>query len=74
MAAPADLWTAGVTLDDLLTDEGDLDPDKLDAAVSTVLAERPHWGKPTTPSFDGGIRTSAPTGNTWGDLLRTGRT
>jgi hypothetical protein len=56
-----DLWTAGVTLDDLRNEEGALDPEKVNAARDRVLEEHPHWRRPA-PDFDSGARESAPAG------------
>ncbi|MBM7807657.1 hypothetical protein JOD57_003494 [Geodermatophilus bullaregiensis] len=48
LLSPADLWVAGAKLEDLLADDGTVDPAKVDAAVDTVLEARPHW-KPQGP-------------------------
>lgn len=50
LADPADLWAAGVTLDDLRGDDGDLDPAKIDAALDEVLAAHPHWYRDRKPT------------------------
>lgn len=50
LAAPADLWTTGVTLDQLLGEDGNLDGAKLTETLDGVLAGRPHWAKPSRPS------------------------
>ena len=46
MADAADLWTGGVTVDDVLDDQGDIDDDKVHAAVDGLLEQRPHWAAP----------------------------
>jgi hypothetical protein len=45
LADSADLWQAGVKLEDLLDDEHGIDAAKLDAAVAHVIAEHPTWAK-----------------------------
>jgi len=69
LARGDDLWTAGVALDELLTDEGTIDPDKVHAARDRVLKERPHWASPA-PNFDGGARQSVPSAPDFADTLR----
>lgn len=44
LANAPDLWLAGVKHEDLLAEDGTVDPAKVRAAVEGVLAERPHWG------------------------------
>jgi len=51
----ADLWLAGVRLDDLLDDAGRVDPDEGTAAVTHATEDGPHWRRPA-PSYDGGAR------------------
>ncbi len=71
MTTPADLWLTGTELAGLLDDDGDVDAAKVKAAVGTVLEERPGWRLTSVPSFDGGIRTPAPTGGAdWQAVLR----
>ncbi len=41
----ADLFRAEVELDTLLTDEGDVDPQKVSAAAADVVDRQPHWAK-----------------------------
>lgn len=48
LSAP-DLWTTGVKVGDLLTEDGRPDPAKVLAAVKQVLAERPHWSGRKSP-------------------------
>jgi hypothetical protein len=55
LARGDDLWTAGVALEELLTDEGAIDPEKVAAARDRVLEQRPHW-RQREPSWDGGVR------------------
>lgn len=52
LAHPSDLFTlSGNTPADYLTDDGDVDPDKVAADVAAVIAERPGLGK-HAPAFD----------------------
>jgi hypothetical protein len=74
LAAPADLWLAGLELADLLTDDGDVDEAKVREAAARVLMDRPTWKRPEPPpAFDGGVRQSAPTQAGWQDVLLGGR-
>lgn len=73
LAHPSDLFTlSGNEPADYLTDDGDVDADKVAADVAAVLAERPGLGK-NSPAFDpsqgtGGGRKPKPVA-TWGALL-----
>lgn len=76
LAAPGDLWLAGVQLPDLLDEGGQVDQDKVREAVAGILAERPHWRTVPRPvSFDGGPRPAVPaeSGEGWSELLGQGR-
>lgn len=44
LGVAADLWVAGVKLEDLLAEDGTVDADKVSAAVTAVLADHPNWG------------------------------
>jgi hypothetical protein len=59
LASGSDLWTGGVSVEELRAEDGSLDPAKLSAARDRVLAERPHWGS-RADDYDGGARQSAP--------------
>jgi hypothetical protein len=52
LADPADLWRDGLTLDELLDDDGSIDDTKLADAVAAVLAAHPSWAKPTRKPVD----------------------
>ncbi|NKY57229.1 hypothetical protein [Nocardia flavorosea] len=52
LADPTDMWAGGVRLDDLRGEDGQIDPEKVAAAVSTLTEQRPHWRRPTTPRPD----------------------
>ncbi|MEO3757068.1 hypothetical protein ABGB19_02095 [Mycobacterium sp. B14F4] len=43
LADPRDIWAGGVTLPECLTDDGDLDPERVTAAVAKVVDAHPHW-------------------------------
>jgi hypothetical protein len=45
MARGADLWAAGVNLDELVGDDGRVDPAAVNAATRQVLTDHPHWGQ-----------------------------
>jgi hypothetical protein len=73
LSAPADLLTlGGVTLDDLLDDNGDVDPEKVEEAARSVLGTRPGLGKldratDPTQGHGNGIPVKVPT---FVDLIR----
>jgi hypothetical protein len=64
LADPADLWRE-TELADLLDDDGNIDPAKLNTRVDTLLEEHPHWGAEPqrTPKPPRGFQSgaSAPT-------------
>ncbi len=71
LATPTDLWMTGAVLGDLLDDDGNVDQAKVTDAVKAVLTDRPGWRRQSAPSFDGGVRATAPDlGPTWHDALR----
>jgi hypothetical protein len=43
---PADLWLAGVNVDDLRGEDGEIDTEKVDAAIVATLEAHPHWAAP----------------------------
>ena len=43
LASAADVWLDGLTVEALLNDDGDLDPEKLEAHLDALLEARPHW-------------------------------
>jgi hypothetical protein len=47
LADPTDLWRDGVTLADLLDDEGIIDPTLVEERVAQVLSAHPHWKRPS---------------------------
>lgn len=69
LADPADLWR-DANLEDMLDDDGNIDTAKVDAHISTLLEEHPHWAadKPKTPSGalkSGAMAPSAPRRDPW---------
>lgn len=70
---PADLWTAGVDLAELLNEDGDVDPERVAEAVAALADSKPYMLKPPRGSnFGQGNRTPVDlgSGTTWGSLLR----
>lgn len=59
LADPDDLWHAA-DLASLRTDDGDLDPDKVDAAVDELVRAKPHYRKPAPNLMQGPRGGSAP--------------
>ena len=45
MADATDLWASGVTVSDVLGDDGLIDPAKLDAAITELLDRKAHLGR-----------------------------
>lgn len=81
LARPDDLLLA-VNLDDLRADDGLLDADKAQAAITKVLEDRPHWRKPEPPPVEAapghpdvhaGPRPPEPTPLSFGQALRGAR-
>ena len=70
LATPTDLWLTGTALPDLVADNGNVDPAKVNDTTKQILTDRPGWRRQSA-SFDGGVRATAPnTGPTWHDALR----
>lgn len=44
LGAGSDLWVAGVKVEELLAEDGTVDPTKVSAAVAQVLTDHPNWG------------------------------
>ncbi len=66
----SDLWRV-TDLADVLGDDGELDPAKVNAAVDKLLEDKPHYGAPQTSlDLDLGAR-GAPVkaGSTWSDVI-----
>ena len=69
LADPADLWLT-VKLDDLLAEDGAIDPEKVKAKLDQVLAEHPAWKDKTHPGLGGGARGTQPTAPSFGEALK----
>ena len=67
LADGADLWAAGVQLDDLLGDDGRLSEAKVNEAVARVLNRRPHWqaSRYRGPLSSGASNQSEPRTSSW---------
>ena len=50
LADPQDLWRDGAQLADVLDDSGQIDADKLDGLIGTVLEAHKHWARTTSPA------------------------
>lgn len=72
MVRPAALWAAGTTVADVTTDTGDIDPDKLAAAVGVATESLGLTPKPRAPKPDPsqGSTTAARSPARWADALR----
>lgn len=74
MSQPSDLFSlSGNSVTDYLTDDGEVDADKVAADVAALLAERPGLRKqspPLDPSQGSGGQPSAKREPTWGALLK----
>lgn len=70
MQSGADLWAAGIELEELLADDGTVDEARVRDAVAQVTADRPHWRR-KSPDLDAGARTpAASSGFDFGAALR----
>jgi len=72
---PGDLFTFGTTLGDVLGDDGAVDAEKVTAATTALLAQRPGLAKsPPRPPVDtgGGYRGGTPSGASWSDVITRG--
>lgn len=56
-ADPADIWRDGATLESLLTDDGNIDPMKVNTLATGLLETHRHWGITKTDSR--GLRSGA---------------
>ncbi len=72
MSSGSDLWTGGVSLADVLAEDGRVDQDKALAAMDRVLQERPHWAKPVGDVGLGPRPDSGRSGPSFADVLRQG--
>ena len=62
LAVPGDLWTLGVSLDELRDPEGIIDPERAAERVSALLAERPRLARerPSPGDLGAGVRGPGP--------------
>lgn len=74
-ADPADFWST-TKLPDLLNESGNVDNDKLDAAIDAALEAKPHWKRPapatestSTVRSNDRVGEGAPS-RTWSDVLQ----
>ncbi len=74
MSSGSDLWTGGVSLTDVLAEDGRVDQDKALAAMERVLQERPHWAKPVGDIGLGARTDSGSSGPSFADVLRRATT
>ncbi|MFH5821730.1 hypothetical protein [Georgenia sp. AZ-5] len=72
LAAPGDLWTVGgVKLEDVLGDDGEVDPTKVDEAVAGIIAVRPGLRRTRWPDTGQTHRGEPPAQSVgWDDVLR----
>lgn len=70
LADPADLWRAEVELDSLITEDGSLDAEKVEAAVELLVKDRPHYKRQPVADFDGGARETVETAPDFAETLR----
>lgn len=73
LAQGADLLTVGgVKLADVVDDNGDPDPGKVDAAVAALLRQRPRLARLDWPKdiAQGRVGKGAPTTASWSDVIR----
>lgn len=71
LSAGEDLFGFGATLDDVLDEHGDLDPEAVRAAAAAVALGRPGLAKAYGKVGDHqGIRSTPTAGATWSDVIR----
>lgn len=77
LLSPGDMWAVGISLDELLGPDGNLDPAKVTQRATELAAERPHWRRRSTPpakpraalSGGGDPTDDAPSSPTWTAVL-----
>jgi hypothetical protein len=76
LADPADLFLGGITIDRLLGEDGEVDPQLVDEAAETLLQQKPHWrsrprpvGAPASAVNSEGRILGGTTTPTWAELL-----
>jgi len=73
LSESGDVWLDGVEVASMLTEAGDVDPDKVTAAVQAIVGKRPGTKRPQMPRpLPGGGQQVVPTGGpgiSFGDAL-----
>ncbi|WP_052466539.1 hypothetical protein [Mobilicoccus massiliensis] len=75
LAIGKDLWDVGdVDLDDVLDDNGDVDPALVETAVAALIETRPGLATPPPryPDMGAGRRGATTSAPTWADVMRRG--
>jgi hypothetical protein len=76
LAEPDDLWTFGTALADVLTDDGDVNADAVQAAVEALLTARPRLAKAVPvpfPDLAQGVRQTTSSPVSWSDAINPKR-
>ena len=77
LSRASDLWIDGRDVAELLDDDGNIDPEKVTAEVTSVLDGRPGLAVPARPrprpDPSQGRDQSMPSDTAWSDVLRGGR-
>ena len=71
----ADIWTNGTDLEALRDEDGAIDSERVDEAIKSLVAAKPHYGPPAT-NFHGGARRPVKQPASFGEALKnrlTGR-
>lgn len=58
LADPGDLFRDGATMADMIGEDGNVDPARVDAAITKVVADHPHW-QARLARFTGELRSGA---------------
>jgi hypothetical protein len=72
LADGSDIWLAGIELSELRDDDGALDREKVEAALSRTIADHPAWQDRTPVSdYGGGARSGRPVARpSFGEALK----
>lgn len=71
LADPADLWL-GHSLEDFRGEDGEVDAERVTAAVDALLESKPHWGQRAVPDLHVGVRPLVPGKPSFGEHLKQG--
>ena len=66
----SDIWSAGIEISGLRDDDGVLDREKVDEAVSALVERKPHYG-PAPTNFNGGVRRPLAQPTSFGQALKS---